>query len=122
MDLDELAASSDVISVHVPLTDETRYLVDDVFIDKVRPGAVLINTSRGGVVEESAVLSALKDGRLSGAVLDVFESEPLDGPGGAPFADLPNLWLTPHIAGITEESNERVSRLTAKNVATHLRS
>ena len=118
--IDELAATCDVISVHVPLTDETRNLVNADFIGRMRAGAVLINTARGGVVDESAAIEALRDGRLGGAALDVFESEPLDGDGGAAFAGVPNLLLTPHIAGITKEANQRVSLVTAQNVLKHL--
>jgi (S)-sulfolactate dehydrogenase len=118
--IDELAATCDVISVHVPLTDETRNLVNAEFIGRMRAGAVLINTARGGVVDESAVIEALREGRLGGAALDVFESEPLDGDGGAAFAGVPNLLLTPHIAGITKEANQRVSLVTAQNVLKHL--
>jgi len=118
--IDELAATCDVISVHVPLTDETRNLVNAEFIGRMRAGAVLINTARGGVVDERAVIEALREGRLGGAALDVFESEPLDGDGGAAFADVPNLLLTPHIAGITKEANQRVSLVTAQNVLKHL--
>ena len=119
--LADLAADCDVISVHVPLTDETRYLIGVEFIRGMRAWAILINTARGGVVDESAVIKALREDRLGGAALDVFESEPLDGDGGAAFAGVPNLLLTPHIAGITEEANQRVSLLTAQNVLKHLR-
>ena len=119
--LADLAADCDVISVHVPLTDETRYLIGVEFIRSMREGAILINTARGGVVDESAVIEALREDRLGGAALDVFESEPLDGDGGAAFAGVSNLLLTPHIAGITEEANQRVSLVTAQNVLKHLR-
>lgn len=119
--LTELATECDVISVHVPLTDETRHLIDADFIGSMRAGAILINTARGGVVDETAAITALREGRLGGAALDVFESEPLDSESGAAFAGVPNLLLTPHIAGITEEANQRVSLLTAQNVRKHLR-
>lgn len=119
--LADLAARSDVISVHVPLTDETRSLIDAGFIASMRDDAILINTARGGVVDESALIGALRTGRLGGAALDVFESEPLDAAAGLIFNDLPNLLLTPHIAGITVEANLRVSSVTAQNVADHLR-
>lgn len=119
--LTELAAECDVISVHVPLTDETRHLIDADFIGSMRAGAILINTGRGGVVDETAAITALREGRLGGAALDVFESEPLDRESGTAFAGVPNLLLTPHIAGITEEANQRVSLLTAQNVRKHLR-
>ncbi|MDJ0751316.1 MAG: hydroxyacid dehydrogenase [Woeseiaceae bacterium] len=119
--LPDLASQCDVISVHVPLTDETRNLVDAEFIAGMRDHAMLINTARGGVINEAALIDALRNGRLGGAALDVFESEPLDAAAGAAFGDLPNLLLTPHIAGITAEANLRVSRVTAQNVADHLR-
>ena len=87
----------------------------------MRAGSILINTARGGVVDESAVIKALREDRLGGAALDVFESEPLGSESGAAFDGVPNLLLTPHIAGITEEANQRVSLLTAQNVLRHLR-
>ena len=118
--LADLAANCDVISVHVPLTDETRHLVGADFIRDMRAGAILINTARGGVVDERATIEAVRDGRLGGVALDVFESEPLDGENGASFANVPNVLLTPHIAGITEEANQRVSLVTAQNVLKHL--
>ena len=119
--LPDLAADCDVISLHVPLTDETHHLVGVEFIRSMREGAILINAARGGVVDESAVIEALREGRLGGAALDVFESEPLDGESGAAFAGISNVLLTPHIAGITKEANQRVSLVTAQNVLKHLR-
>ena len=119
--LQHMAETCDVVSVHVPLTNETRNLIDADFIDGMRKGAILINTARGGVVDESALIEALCEDRLGGAALDVFESEPLDSESGAAFAGVPNLLLTPHIAGITEEATQRVSLLTAQNVIKHLR-
>ena len=119
--LKDIAKTCDVVSAHVPLTNDTRHLIDVEFIRSMRAGAILINTARGGVVDESAVIEALREGQLGGAALDVFESEPLDGESGAAFAGIPNLLLTPHIAGITEEANQRVSLLTAQNVLKHLR-
>ena len=116
-----LAANADVVSVHVPLTDDTAHLIDADFIASMRKGAILINSARGGVVDEQALIAALRDGRLGGAALDVFESEPLGDETGAAFAGLSNVLLTPHIAGITEEANQRVSRVTAENVVQHLR-
>ncbi|MBM3571159.1 MAG: hydroxyacid dehydrogenase, partial [Alphaproteobacteria bacterium] len=112
--LDDLLATADVISLHVPLTDETRDLINARRFARVKPTAVLINAARGGVVDEAALAQALRDGRLAGAMLDVFAHEPL--PGGGPLADAPNLILTPHIAGVTAESNERVSALIAAKV------
>ena len=113
-DLQGLLADSDVVSLHVPLTDATRHLVDADAIARMRRGAFLINAARGGVVDEPALAAALHDGRLGGAMLDVFEDEPLKA--GSVLAGVPNLILTPHIAGVTRESNVRVSKLTAENV------
>ena len=116
--LDELTASADVISLHVPLVQSTRYLFDAKRIDAMRPGAVLINSARGGVVDEAALAAALKRGHLGGAALDVFEAEPM--PAGGVFAGCPNLVLTPHIAGVSSESNERVSFMIAQRVLEEL--
>ena len=80
---------------------------------------MLINSARGGVLDEAAVAAALKSGQLGGAAIDVFENEPL--PAGSVFADCPNLLLTPHIAGVSAESNERVSSLIAQRVLEELR-
>jgi (S)-sulfolactate dehydrogenase len=114
--LDELFAASDVLSCHVPLAPDTRHLVDAARLAQLPAGAVLINAARGGVVDEAAVVAALRSGRLAGAALDVFETEPLDPAAGARFHDVPNLILTPHIAGVTEESNARVSEVIAAAV------
>jgi (S)-sulfolactate dehydrogenase len=116
LDLPDLAGTADVVSLHVPLTSETRRLVSAGLIARMRPGAVVINAARGGVIDEAALAAALKEGRLAGAALDVFETEPLTAEAGAVFAGVPNLILTPHIAGVTAESNVRVSAVTAGNV------
>ncbi|MCX7333704.1 MAG: 3-phosphoglycerate dehydrogenase, partial [Hyphomicrobiales bacterium] len=118
--LDALIAQSDVLSLHVPLTDRTRGLIDAAALARMPKGAILINAARGGVVDEAAVARALRSGHLGGAALDVFDREPLDAAAGAVFADVPNLILTPHIAGVTQESNVRVSAVTAQAVRRHL--
>jgi (S)-sulfolactate dehydrogenase len=115
-DLDVLLSRSDVVSLHVPLTGVTRGLLDAQRIGRMKRGAVLINTARGGTVDEDAVIDALKSGQLGGAALDVFESEPVSAASGARFTGIANLVLTPHIAGVTQESNVRVSAVTADNV------
>jgi (S)-sulfolactate dehydrogenase len=120
VDFDTLLAQSDVVSLHVPLTPATRNMIGAAQLAALRPGSVLINAARGGVVDEGALVEALRSGQLGGAALDVFEHEPLDATRGAVFADLPNLLLTPHIAGVTEESNVRVSEVTARAVLEHL--
>ncbi|MEP7099077.1 MAG: hydroxyacid dehydrogenase [Burkholderiales bacterium] len=116
--LDELTASADVISLHVPLLASTRKLFDAKRIAAMKPGAVLINSARGGVVDETALADALKAGRLGAAALDVFEAEPV--PADGVFTNCPNLLLTPHIAGVSGESNERVSLMIARRVLEEL--
>jgi (S)-sulfolactate dehydrogenase len=113
--LEELLAESDVVSLHVPLTPQTRGMLDERRLRMMKPDAVLVNTARGGLLDEGAVAAMLRDGRLGGAALDVFESEPL--PAGSPLVGVPRLILTPHVAGVTLESNERVSNLIAQKVA-----
>lgn len=117
--LDEVCTQADVVSLHVPLVESTRHLFDARRIAAMKRGAVLINSARGGVLDEAAVAAALKSGQLGGAAVDVFESEPL--PAGSVFAGCPNLMLTPHIAGLSAESNERVSSLIAQRVLEELR-
>jgi (S)-sulfolactate dehydrogenase len=118
--LTELLKDSDVVSLHVPLTDATRNMLDARAIATMRRGAILVNAARGGVVDETALCEALRAGHLGGAALDVFAREPVDAATGALFAGVPNLILTPHIAGVTDESNVRVSAVTAEAVARHL--
>lgn len=116
--LDVLLAKSDVVTLHIPLTAETKNLLNASRLALMKPDAVLINTARGGVVDEVALATALKSQKLGGAALDVFEIEPLKN--GSGLADCPNLILTPHIAGVTSESNERVSSMIAERVTTFL--
>jgi len=120
MELDALLGASDVVSLHVPLTAETRSMMDSRALSLMKPRAVLVNAARGGVVDEDALVAALRSGSLGGAALDVFETEPLDSTRGARFSGVPNLLLTPHIAGVTEQSNVRVSIVTAAAVLRHL--
>ncbi len=114
--LDTVLQESDAVSLHAPLTEETRHIIDAAAIAAMKPGALLINTSRGGTVDEAAMIAALRAGQLGGAAVDVFEREPLDAGTGAAFEAVPNLILTPHIAGVTEESNHRLSAITVANV------
>jgi len=119
LDMDALLAESDVVSLHIPLTPETRNLFDASRIASMRKGAVLINTARGGIIDEPALAEAIKSGHLAGAALDVFDNEPLAG--GSAMVDVPNLVLTPHIGGVTEESNTRVSSMIAERIADALK-
>ena len=114
--LESLLPVCDAISLHVPLTEGTRDLIDAKALAALPPGAVLINTARGGVVDEAALAASLRRGHLGGAALDVFAEEPLSAAAAAPFAGLANVILTPHIAGVTAESNVRVSAVTAEQV------
>ena len=116
LDLAGLMGSSDVVSLHTPLTPQTRRMIDAAALAAMKPDAILINAARGGVVDEAALCAALTAGRLGGAALDVFETEPVTAETGDLFRGVPNLILTPHIAGVTEESNVRVSAVTARAV------
>ena len=118
--LDALLKASDAVSLHVPLTEKTHNLLDAKTIAQMKPGAVLINAARGGVLDEAAVAAALKSGSLGGAALDVFVQEPLTKERAQVFAGCRNLILTPHIAGLTVESNMRVSSLVAEKIRDHL--
>lgn len=119
--LDRLLADADVVSLHTPLTPDTRHMIDTAAIGRMRKDAVLINAARGGIVDEEALCAALREKRIAGAALDVFEEEPLSAEKGAGFRGLKNLVLTPHIAGVTRESNVRVSHKIAQTVLQHLK-
>lgn len=113
-ELDKLLASSDIVSLHCPLTPETQNLIDARRIGLMKQGAFLINTARGEVVDEKALIAALEDGRLAGAGLDSFALEP---PGiGNPLFQLSNTLVTPHVAGVTLDAKCAVSIMSAENV------
>lgn len=116
VDLETLLSTSDVVSLHVPLGEGTRNLIDGAALALMKPNAVLINTSRGGIVDEAALATALRAGSIAGAALDVFSTEPLGPEPAATFADVPNLLLTPHLAGNTEESVDRVASMVVDAV------
>jgi (S)-sulfolactate dehydrogenase len=116
--MDEVLARADVVTLHIPLTAQTHGMLDAPRLALMKRDAVLINTSRGGIVDEAALADALLAGRLGGAALDVFDREPLAAASPlAAIAGRANLILTPHIGGVTRESNERVSTLIADRVA-----
>jgi phosphoglycerate dehydrogenase-like enzyme len=112
--LDELLTRADVVSLHVPLVPATRYLINAERLAQMHPHAVLINTSRGGIIDEGALLDALASGRLYRAVLDVSEIEPL--PAESPLRSCEAVVLSPHIAGLTAQAQERTSRLVVTDV------
>jgi D-3-phosphoglycerate dehydrogenase / 2-oxoglutarate reductase len=111
--LTDLAARSDVITLHLPLTDQTRHLVDDAFLAEVKPGAVLVNCSRGGLVDTDAAWRALTDGRLSGVGLDVLDPEP---PGPHPLYSHPDVVLTPHVMGLSRRATAATFTAAARGV------
>jgi D-3-phosphoglycerate dehydrogenase len=113
--LDELLASSDFVTVHVPFGDDTRRLFDTSRIARMKPGARLVCAARGGIVDETALVAALQSGHLAGAALDVFEQEPL--PADSPLRQAPNLVLTPHLGASTHEAKRNVSIEMARQVA-----
>lgn len=106
--LRELLARADVVSLHLPLTPETRHLLDAKALARMKPGSVLVNTSRGPIVDEAALAAALAEGRIAGAALDVFEHEPDVHPG---LADLENVVLVPHLGSATLEVREAMGML-----------
>jgi (S)-sulfolactate dehydrogenase len=116
---EDLLSQADVVSLHVPLTPGTANMLSAERIAGMKPGAIVINTSRGGIADERAVAAALRESRLGGAAFDVFESEPLGA--GSAWEGCPNAILTPHVAGVTAESNVRVSTLIAAAVARALK-
>ncbi len=107
--LDELLAASDYVALTCPLTDQTRGMIGSAQLARMKPGARLINVSRGAVVDQQALIEALREGRLAGAALDVFQTQPL--PADSPLFGFENVLLSPHMAGITADSMRRMSRL-----------
>jgi phosphoglycerate dehydrogenase-like enzyme len=110
---DELWGAADVISLHVGLADETRHVVDAAALARMRPHAVLVNTARGGLVDETALAEALQGGRIAGAAADCFEHEP---PGASPLLGLPTFLPTPHLGAATGEAAHRMGVAAARNV------
>jgi glyoxylate reductase len=112
-ELPELMAASDFVSVHVPLTNETHHLIDGSLLAGINPGAILVNTSRGGIVETAALIDALRSGRVGAAGLDVYEDEP-DVPRA--LRELPNTVLLPHVGSATGKTRDAMARLCVENV------
>ncbi len=114
--LEDLIAQCDIISLHCPLLPETRSMIGSTQFTQMKRGTILINSARGGIVDEAACAAALKSGHLGGAALDTLETEPIDAATGALFAGIENLVLTPHIAGVTKNSNKRIADVAVANV------
>jgi glyoxylate reductase len=119
VDFQTLLKESDFISLHTPLTSDTRHLIDSEALSKMKPNAVLINTSRGPVVDSDALYSALKERRIFGAGLDVTEPEPL--PKDSPLLDLDNIVIVPHIGSASKAARDQMSWMAARNLITGLK-
>ena len=114
--LDELLARSDIVSLHLPLTETTRNLVDDAFLARMKRGAYLVNTARGGLVNETDLVNALRDGQIGGAGLDTFAVEPL--PLSSPLLELDNVILSPHCASNTQQAFRSILACCLDNIIT----
>jgi glyoxylate reductase len=114
---DEVLVDADVVTVHVPLLDSTRHLINAERLAAMKNSAYLVNSSRGPVIDEKALVEALKEGVIKGAALDVFEEEPKLAPG---LAELENVVITPHIASATEETRGKMSEMAAQNIIAFL--
>jgi glyoxylate reductase len=115
--LDELLERSDFVSLHVPLTEQTRHLIGERELRRMRPPALLVNTARGPIVDEVALVRALREGWIAGAGLDVFEREPALTPG---LADLPQVVLAPHLGSATTATRDRMAEVAARNIVAAL--
>lgn len=113
MSLDELCQSSDIVSLHLPFTDITRNIIDKKRMQSMKPGTIIINTSRGGLIDEIAAAELLRNGYLRGMGLDAFEEEPLQA---SPLKDLDNVILTPHTGAHTDEAIKRMGLMSVKNL------
>ena len=112
-DLDTLLSSSDFVSFHVPLLDSTRHMINAEKLATMKKSARIINTSRGGIIDEDALYNALKEGNLAGAALDVFETEP---PIGSKLTSLSNFILTPHVGAQTKEAQLLAANIIAEKI------
>jgi glyoxylate reductase len=117
--LEELLERSDFVSVHTPLTPDTRGLIDAQALGRMKPTAYLVNTARGPVVDSAALVAALRDGEIAGAALDVTDPEPL--PAGDPLLDAPNLLVLPHLGSATHATRERMADMAVENLLAGLR-
>jgi phosphoglycerate dehydrogenase-like enzyme len=116
--LADVLREADVVSLHVPLREETHHLIGAAELRAMKPSAILVNVSRGPVVDEAALAAALRDGEIAAAALDVFEDEPHVHPA---LVEVPNVVMTPHVASATGETRAAMARLAAENVVAVLR-
>lgn len=119
-DLDEVLETSDVVSIHVPLTTETEGLVGEDALSRMKSSAYLVNVARGGVIDETSLAAALTEGKIAGAALDVYDTEPL--PSDSPLRRAPNLVMTPHLGASTEDAQMRVAAQVAERIGNALTS
>jgi glyoxylate reductase len=112
--LEEILARADAVSLHVPLTQQTRHLIDSAALRRMKPTAVLVNTARGGVVDQDALAAALREGRIAGAAIDVTDPEPL--PPDHPLLAIPNLLVLPHVGSATHATRERMAAVAVDNL------
>jgi D-3-phosphoglycerate dehydrogenase / 2-oxoglutarate reductase len=117
-DLDAALPRADFVSIHCPKTSETVGMFNAARLQRMKPSAYLVNTARGGIVDETALYAALTSGKLAGAGLDVFAQEPPAVP--YPLFELPNVIIAPHVAGVTWEAVDRMSEQTARNILSAL--
>jgi phosphoglycerate dehydrogenase-like enzyme len=116
--LTELAGQADAMVVSLPMTEQTAGLIDRATIERLPASCIFVNVGRGGVVDEPALIDALRDRRIAGAVLDVFATEPL--PADSPLWTLPNVLVTPHAAALSARENERITELFSDNLRRYL--
>ncbi|RYL97097.1 hydroxyacid dehydrogenase [Sporolactobacillus sp. THM7-7] len=118
-DLESLFAQSDFVSVHLALNEETRGMIDHHLLSRMKKNAFIVNTSRGAIIKQEDLMSALREGTCAGAGLDVYDPEPPDKDD--PLLSLPNVMLTPHVGGLTAESRYQMSTRVAKNILDYLK-
>ncbi len=118
VELDELLARADFITIHAPLTPETKNMINDAAFEKMKDDALIVNAARGGIIDEEALARAVRDGKIAGAALDVFGQEPIDP--SSPLLELDNILCTPHLGASTSEAQERVAVEIAEQVVNYL--
>jgi glyoxylate reductase len=112
--LEPALEQADVVSLHTPLTDETRHLIDARALDRMKPTAILVNTARGGIIDQDALIDALHEGKIAAAGLDVTDPEPL--PADHPLLQAPNVIVLPHIGSATHATREKMAEMAVQNI------